>query len=36
MIVCDLDGVALAGKLAPSSDTAAHAYVYATCPRSAA
>jgi L-ribulose-5-phosphate 4-epimerase len=28
MIVCDLDGRALAGALAPSSDTAAHAYVY--------
>jgi L-ribulose-5-phosphate 4-epimerase len=28
MIVCDLDGVALLGDLAPSSDTAAHAYVY--------
>jgi L-ribulose-5-phosphate 4-epimerase len=28
MIVCDLDGDVLAGDLAPSSDTAAHAYVY--------
>lgn len=28
MVVCDLDGVLVAGDLAPSSDTAAHAYVY--------
>jgi L-ribulose-5-phosphate 4-epimerase len=28
MIVCDLDGGVLDGDLAPSSDTAAHAYVY--------
>ncbi|UQX88412.1 L-ribulose-5-phosphate 4-epimerase [Jatrophihabitans telluris] len=28
MIVCDLDGRVLEGSLAPSSDTAAHAYVY--------
>ena len=28
MIVCDLDGRVLEGALAPSSDTAAHAYVY--------
>jgi L-ribulose-5-phosphate 4-epimerase len=28
MIVCDLDGTVLEGELAPSSDTAAHAYVY--------
>ncbi|HEY2791765.1 MAG TPA: L-ribulose-5-phosphate 4-epimerase [Micromonosporaceae bacterium] len=28
MIVCDLDGVVVDGELAPSSDTAAHAYVY--------
>ncbi|MHA6765226.1 L-ribulose-5-phosphate 4-epimerase [Streptacidiphilus sp. PAMC 29251] len=28
MIVCDLDGRRLEGELAPSSDTAAHAYVY--------
>jgi L-ribulose-5-phosphate 4-epimerase len=28
MIVCDLDGEVLLGDLAPSSDTAAHAYVY--------
>ena len=28
MIVCDLDGTVVDGDLAPSSDTAAHAYVY--------
>jgi L-ribulose-5-phosphate 4-epimerase len=28
MIVCDLDGNVVEGELAPSSDTAAHAYVY--------
>jgi L-ribulose-5-phosphate 4-epimerase len=28
IVVCDLDGTLLAGELAPSSDTAAHAYVY--------
>ena len=28
MIVCDLDGKVLEGDLSPSSDTAAHAYVY--------
>ena len=28
MIVCDLDGTVLEGSLSPSSDTAAHAYVY--------
>lgn len=28
MIVCDLDGKQLSGTLSPSSDTAAHAYVY--------
>jgi L-ribulose-5-phosphate 4-epimerase len=28
MIVCDLDGTVVDGALAPSSDTAAHAYVY--------
>jgi L-ribulose-5-phosphate 4-epimerase len=28
MIVCDLSGVVIAGDLNPSSDTAAHAYVY--------
>ncbi len=28
MVVCDLDGVVVEGDLAPSSDTAAHAFVY--------
>lgn len=28
MILCDLDGVVVEGDFAPSSDTAAHAYVY--------
>jgi L-ribulose-5-phosphate 4-epimerase len=28
MVVCDLDGRPVGGDLAPSSDTAAHAYVY--------
>ncbi len=28
MVVCDLDGTAVEGDLLPSSDTAAHAYVY--------
>ena len=28
MVICDLDGNVLEGDLAPSSDTAAHAYVY--------
>jgi L-ribulose-5-phosphate 4-epimerase len=28
LVVCDLDGNLLEGALAPSSDTAAHAYVY--------
>nr|WP_229716086.1 L-ribulose-5-phosphate 4-epimerase [Mangrovihabitans endophyticus] len=28
MVVCDLDGTLVAGDHAPSSDTAAHAYVY--------
>ena len=32
MIVCDLDGTAVEGDLAPSSDTAAHAYVYRHMP----
>jgi L-ribulose-5-phosphate 4-epimerase len=32
MIVCDLDGRVVAGDLAPSSDTAAHAYVYRNMP----
>ncbi|HEY2985340.1 MAG TPA: L-ribulose-5-phosphate 4-epimerase [Jatrophihabitantaceae bacterium] len=32
MIVCDLDGNVVEGELAPSSDTAAHAYVYREMP----
>jgi L-ribulose-5-phosphate 4-epimerase len=32
MIVCDLDGTVVEGELAPSSDTAAHAYVYRHMP----
>jgi L-ribulose-5-phosphate 4-epimerase len=28
MVVCDLEGDVLEGELAPSSDTAAHAYIY--------
>ena len=28
MVVCDLHGKVLEGELAPSSDTAAHAYIY--------
>ncbi|QDY08343.1 L-ribulose-5-phosphate 4-epimerase [Micromonospora sp. HM134] len=32
MIVCDLDGVVVDGDLSPSSDTAAHAYVYRAMP----
>jgi L-ribulose-5-phosphate 4-epimerase len=32
MIVCDLDGNMLDGDFAPSSDTAAHAYVYRHMP----
>lgn len=32
MIVCDLDGRVVEGDLAPSSDTAAHAYVYRAMP----
>jgi L-ribulose-5-phosphate 4-epimerase len=33
MIVCDLDGSVIEGDLAPSSDTAAHAYVYRHLPQ---
>ncbi|MFD3804440.1 L-ribulose-5-phosphate 4-epimerase [Streptomyces sp. NPDC058611] len=33
MIVCDLDGKVVEGDYAPSSDTAAHAYVYRHMPR---
>jgi L-ribulose-5-phosphate 4-epimerase len=32
MIVCDLDGAVVEGSLSPSSDTAAHAYVYRSMP----
>jgi L-ribulose-5-phosphate 4-epimerase len=32
MIVCDLDGKPVEGELSPSSDTAAHAYVYRHMP----
>jgi L-ribulose-5-phosphate 4-epimerase len=32
MIVCDLDGQVVDGDMSPSSDTAAHAYVYKTMP----
>jgi L-ribulose-5-phosphate 4-epimerase len=32
MVVCDLDGVLVDGEQAPSSDTAAHAYVYRHMP----
>ncbi|HST66591.1 MAG TPA: L-ribulose-5-phosphate 4-epimerase, partial [Mycobacteriales bacterium] len=32
MIVCDLDGAVVDGDLNPSSDTAAHAYVYREMP----
>ena len=32
MIVCDLDGEVVDGDRSPSSDTAAHAYVYKTMP----
>jgi L-ribulose-5-phosphate 4-epimerase len=32
MVVCDLDGNLVQGSLSPSSDTAAHAYVYKNMP----
>jgi L-ribulose-5-phosphate 4-epimerase len=32
MVVCDLDGKVVAGTRSPSSDTAAHAYVYRNMP----
>ncbi|MET4781127.1 L-ribulose-5-phosphate 4-epimerase [Glaciihabitans sp. UYNi722] len=32
MILCDLDGTVVEGEHAPSSDTAAHAYVYRNMP----
>ena len=28
MVICDLDGIPVEGRFSPSSDTAAHAYVY--------
>ena len=33
MILCDLDGTVVEGTLKPSSDTAAHAYVYRNMPQ---
>jgi L-ribulose-5-phosphate 4-epimerase len=33
MVVCDLDGRVVEGDLAPSSDTATHAYIYRHLPR---
>jgi L-ribulose-5-phosphate 4-epimerase len=33
MIVCDLDGAAVSGRLRPSSDTEAHAYIYRHLPQ---
>ena len=32
MVVCDLDGTLVDGERSPSSDTAAHAYVYRNMP----
>ncbi len=32
MVLCDLDGTVVEGRLSPSSDTAAHAYVYRAMP----
>ncbi|WP_040803382.1 L-ribulose-5-phosphate 4-epimerase [Nocardia concava] len=32
MVVCDLDGNLVDGELSPSSDTAAHAYIYRNMP----
>ncbi|NGM13186.1 L-ribulose-5-phosphate 4-epimerase [Verrucosispora sp. WMMA2044] len=32
MVLCDLDGMPVEGELSPSSDTAAHAYVYRAMP----
>ena len=32
IVVCDLDGKLVVGELGPSSDTAAHAYVYRSMP----
>lgn len=33
MVVCDLTGARVAGELAPSSDTASHAYIYRHMPQ---
>jgi L-ribulose-5-phosphate 4-epimerase len=33
MVVCDLDGTVVEGELAPSSDTAAHAFIYRAMPQ---
>jgi L-ribulose-5-phosphate 4-epimerase len=33
MVVCDLDGTVVEGDLAPSSDTAAHAFIYREMPQ---
>ena len=33
MVVCDLDGNIVTGEYSPSSDTAAHAYVYRSMPQ---
>ncbi len=33
LVVCDLDGQVIEGNYAPSSDTAAHAYVYRNMPK---
>jgi len=33
IVVCDLDGELVEGELSPSSDTAAHAYVYRAMPK---
>ncbi|MEO6715258.1 MAG: L-ribulose-5-phosphate 4-epimerase [Mycobacteriales bacterium] len=32
MVLCDLDGTVVEGSLAPSSDTAAHAFIYRAMP----
>ena len=32
MVICDLDGAVVEGRHAPSSDTAAHAYIYRAMP----
>jgi L-ribulose-5-phosphate 4-epimerase len=33
MVLCDLDGNVIDGKLSPSSDTATHAYIYRNMPK---